>query len=177
MATLGLDFISQDVAPKSNKNEKYNLKIWDTAGQERFKSLTMTFYKQSQGMMICFDLTKPRTFESLRRWMVAVNQNCEAGIATLLIGNKCDLEDERAISKETAEQFAADNGMQYFETSAKSNINVREAFEQMIDQVYKNKFAAGQKSSQEERGTIKLNGKTEQAAAVTQQEKKKGCGC
>ena len=93
----------------------------------------MTFYKQSQGMMICFDLTKPRTFESLRRWMVAVNQNCEAGIATLLIGNKCDLEDERAISKETAEQFAADNGMQYFETSAKSNINVREAFENMID--------------------------------------------
>ena len=47
MATLGMDFISQDVNPKSNPSEKYNLKIWDTAGQERFKSLTMTFYKQS----------------------------------------------------------------------------------------------------------------------------------
>ena len=47
MATLGLDFISQDVNPKSAPNESYNLKIWDTAGQERFKSLTMTFYKQS----------------------------------------------------------------------------------------------------------------------------------
>ena len=47
MATLGMDFISQDVNPKSSPNEKYNLKIWDTAGQERFKSLTMTFYKQS----------------------------------------------------------------------------------------------------------------------------------
>ena len=47
MATLGLDFITMDVNPKSNKSDKYNLKIWDTAGQERFKSLTMTFYKQS----------------------------------------------------------------------------------------------------------------------------------
>ena len=45
MATLGLDFVSKDVAPKSNPNDTYNLKIWDTAGQERFKSLTMTFYK------------------------------------------------------------------------------------------------------------------------------------
>ena len=167
MATLGLDFITMDVNPKSNKSDKYNLKIWDTAGQERFKSLTMTFYKQSQGMMICFDLTKPRTFESLRRWTVAVNQNCEKGIATLLIGNKCDLEDERAISKEQAQQFAADNNMQYFETSAKSNINVQEAFEQMIDLVYKNKFAAGQRSQQEERGTIKLNARSEQAATAT----------
>ena len=47
MATLGLDFIAQDVEPASNPSDKYNLKIWDTAGQERFKSLTMTFYKQS----------------------------------------------------------------------------------------------------------------------------------
>ena len=47
MATLGLDFINQDVNPKSAPNQQYNLKIWDTAGQERFKSLTVTFYKQS----------------------------------------------------------------------------------------------------------------------------------
>jgi len=103
MATLGLDFISQDVKPKSAPNNGYNLKIWDTAGQERFKSLTMTFYKQSQGMMICFDLTKPKTFQSVRRWIVAVNQNCEKDVATLLIGNKCDLADERMVSREEAE--------------------------------------------------------------------------
>ena len=70
----------------------------------------MTFYKQSQGMMICFDVTKQKTFESVRRWIVAVNQNCEADVATLLIGNKCDLPD-RVISREQAEQLAADNNM------------------------------------------------------------------
>ena len=99
MATLGLDFISQDVQPKSKPSFSYNLKIWDTAGQERFKSLTMTFYKQSQGMMICFDLTKAKTFASVRRWILAVNQNCEENVATMLIGTKCDLSDERAVTK------------------------------------------------------------------------------
>ena len=122
MATLGLDFISKDVNPASNPSDSYNLKIWDTAGQERFKSLTMTFYKQSQGMMICFDLTKPKTFQSVRRWIVAVNQNCESGVSMILVGNKCDLEDDRAVSREDAEQLAAENGMLYFETSAKGAI-------------------------------------------------------
>ena len=171
MATLGLDFISKDVNPKSDPADSYNLKIWDTAGQERFKSLTMTFYKQSQGMMICFDLTKPKTFASVKRWIVAVNQNCEEGVATLLIGNKCDLADERAVTREEAEQGARDNNMQYFETSARGNINVQDAFVEMIDQVYRNKFArsgaAGASSAAPEapaRNTIKL-GRASEAAA------------
>ena len=178
MATLGLDFISEDVKPKSAPNNGYNLKIWDTAGQERFKSLTMTFYKQSQGMMICFDLTKPKTFQSVRRWLVAVNQNCEADVATLLIGNKCDLTDERAVTREEAEQLAADNNMMYFETSARGNINVKEAFVQMIDQVYQNKFASGQESQQPARNTIKLGDRATETAAAQKkaaQKEKKGC--
>ena len=136
MATLGLDFINQDVHPKSNPSDQYNLKIWDTAGQERFKSLTVTFYKQSQGMIICFDLTKRKTFDSVRNWVVAINRNCEENIATLLVGNKCDLEEERVVSKDEAEQLAAENNMQYFETSALSGHNVKEAFIEMIDLVY-----------------------------------------
>ena len=178
MATLGLDFISQDVKPKSAPNSGYNLKIWDTAGQERFKSLTMTFYKQSQGMMICFDLTKPKTFQSVRRWIVAVNQNCEADVATLLIGNKCDLTDERAVTREEAEQLAADNNMQYFETSARGNINVQEAFVQMIDQVYQNKFKGASNDPQPAaRDTIKLGRQSEATAKQNKDAAKKKGGC
>ena len=177
MATLGLDFISKDVSPSSKPDETYNLKIWDTAGQERFKSLTMTFYKQSQGMMICFDVTKQSTFQAVKRWIVAVNNNCERGVATLLIGNKCDLTDERVVSQEEAEALAADNNMQYFETSARSNINVQEPFEAIIDQVYKNKFATGEPAEAESRGTIKLGRKSDARAAAQQDEKKKKGGC
>ena len=91
-------------------------------------------------MMICFDITKRKTFESVRRWFLAVNNNCEAETSVLLIGTKCDLVEERVVSTEEAEQLAAESGMTYFETSAREQINVNEAFEEMIDLVYKQKF-------------------------------------
>ena len=87
-------------------------------------------------MIICFDLTKRKTFESVKNWIVAINKNCEENIATLLVGNKCDLEEERVVSKDEAEQLAAENNVQYFETSALSGHNVKEAFIEMIDLVY-----------------------------------------
>ena len=114
--------------------------------------------------MICFDLTKRKTFESVRRWIVAVNQNCEADVTTLLIGNKSDLENERAVSREEAAQLAADNNMVYFETSARAGLNVTDAFVEMIDQVYQNKFASGNFVPQQERGTVKLSRKSEATA-------------
>ena len=69
-ATLGLDFFQIKVRPQSNPNELLRVKVWDTAGQERYKSITMTFYKQSDGIMICFDLTSTKTFESVTRWLM-----------------------------------------------------------------------------------------------------------
>ena len=132
-------------------------------------------------MMICFDLTKPRTFDSVRRWIVAVNQNCEADVATLLIGNKADLTEERQVSRAEAEQLAADNNMEYFETSARAGTMVTEAFESMIDHVYQKRFASagpdGPANDPASRGTIKLGRKADMAATEqkTEKEKKKGC--
>ena len=71
IASLGLDFVPQTVNPRSDPSFQYSLKIWDTAGQERFHSLTTAFYKQSQGMIICFDVTRKKTFDSVRRWAEA----------------------------------------------------------------------------------------------------------
>ena len=99
IASLGLDFVPQTVHPKSDPDHAYSLKIWDTAGQERFHSLTVAFYKQSQGMIICFDVTRKKTFESVRRWAEACQTNCESGIPMVLVGNKCDLEDDRQVEQ------------------------------------------------------------------------------
>ena len=71
IASLGLAFVAQNVNPKSSSSYQYSLKIWDTAGQERFHSLTTAFYKQAHGMMICFDVTRKKSFDSVRRWVVA----------------------------------------------------------------------------------------------------------
>ena len=72
--------------------------------------------------------------------------------------------------------MAAENGMQYFETSARGEINVQEAFSAIIDQVYQNKFAAGAEPAPA-RETIKIGRKSEATAnaSTSQQEKKKGC--
>mgnify|MGYP000642760710 CR=1 FL=1 len=106
MATLGLDYINQDVSPSSNPSDGYKLRVWDTAGQERFKSLTLTFYKQSQGMIVCFDLTRRTSFDAVSKWMANIGQNCESGVPCILVGNKGDLEEERVVSKEEAESLS-----------------------------------------------------------------------
>ena len=58
----------------------------------------------------------------------------------ILLGTKCDMESDRQVSREEAQALADENGMKYFETSAKANINVKEAFQEMIDRVYQTKF-------------------------------------
>ena len=109
---------------------------------------------------------------------MAVEKNCESDVATLLLGNKCDLTDERVISKEQAQALAEENNMIYFETSAREGKGVQEAFEHMIDSVYKKKFAMGPDAMgarpEHREGTIKLGRQSEKAAA--EKEKKKG-GC
>ena len=92
-------------------------------------------------MVICFDLTLQSSFTSVKRWSEACKDNCEANIPILLVGNKSDMEDERKISREAAEELAASMGVSYTEVSAKENRNVNEVFEEIIDLVYKHKFA------------------------------------
>ena len=66
--------------------------VWDTAGAERFRSLNLAFYKRAQGAVICFDLTRNDSFNNVRGWVKSVHDNCPEGVATLLVGNKCDLD-------------------------------------------------------------------------------------
>ena len=84
-------------------------------------------------MIICFDLTRVETFESVGQRIEDIRMHCEAGTTKLLIGTKCDLIDQRKVLREEAEQFADEHDMIYCETSAKGNINVQAAFEEMID--------------------------------------------
>lgn len=67
MATLGLDFVSKTYSPPDGGNDM-NVKIWDTAGQERFRTLTLSFYKQAQGVVLCFDVTNQKSFDNVRMW-------------------------------------------------------------------------------------------------------------
>ena len=111
------------------------LVIWDTAGQERFQSMALTALKNSQGIILVFDLTNRKSFEDLENWLKKIN-DCSDKACLILFGNKSDLED-RDVQKEEAEKFAKDHNIPYLETSAKLNININEGFNKIANEAYK----------------------------------------
>ena len=124
MATLGLDYVSKNYTPPdSTTGATMQVKIWDTAGQERFRTLTLSFYKQAQGVILCFDVTNINSFKNVKSWLDSIYQHAEENVAKILVGNKIDRED-RKISEHDAREMAAQNNMKYYETSAKNNQNV-----------------------------------------------------
>ena len=122
------------------------LQIWDTAGQERFRSIQASYYKGANGILVVYDITNRRSFEGLNSWLIEIEKNGNKNVYKLLIGNKSDLEDERKVSKEEGKEFAEINGMEFFETSAKEDYQVQDAFIQLTRDVIKSKDKSLEKS-------------------------------
>jgi hypothetical protein len=101
---------------------------WDTAGQERFRTITSSYYRGAHGIIIVYDVTDDESYASVERWMTEIDRFAGQDVNKMLVGNKCDLEAKRKTDKETAEAFAKERGLPFFETSAKDNQNVEEAF-------------------------------------------------
>jgi len=105
------------------------LQIWDTAGQERFKNIQASYYKGGNGILVVYDITNRESFSNLNSWLIEIEKNGNKDVFKLLIGNKNDLESERKITYDEGKEFASINGMEFFETSAKTAYKVQEAFE------------------------------------------------
>ena len=142
--TLGLDFVTHKFTGTDGK--VYNIKIWDTAGQERFKTITYSFYKKADGVIMAFDLTSQSSFDNMKNWIDSINQHASQNIPRILVGNKCDLKDEIIITQQKANMFANDNRVNYFETSAKMNLGVNECMQNIFEQTIQHKF--GEKRDQ-----------------------------
>ncbi|KAG7237699.1 hypothetical protein INR49_032145 [Caranx melampygus] len=110
---------------EDNFNSTY---ISTIAGQERFKTITTAYYRGAMGIILVYDITDEKSFENIQNWMKSIKENASAGVSRMLLGNKCDIEAKRKVSKETGEKLAKDHGIRFFETSAKSSINVEESF-------------------------------------------------
>ncbi len=106
--TVGVEFGSK----KMDVNGiKIKAQIWDTAGQERYKSITNAYYKGSKGAFIVYDITKPESFENVSKWISELKKNAEPDVTIILIGNKCDLTDEREVQTTDGQAKASDYGM------------------------------------------------------------------
>jgi len=138
-ATIGVEFANTTVRMKDNTAVK--VQIWDTAGQERYRAITSAHYRGAMGALLVFDLTRKDSFEHCARWLEEIRQRTDPESPIIaLVGNKADVVEsdhrERQVSEEEARAFAKQNRLLFFETSAESGQNVREAFSQLIEGVF-----------------------------------------
>jgi len=132
-STIGVDFKVKhlDVASKRIK-----LTIWDTAGQERFRTLTSSYYRGAQGVVLVYDVTRRDSFENLAEWLKEVklySPNQGEGVVKLLVGNKVDL--DRKVGREEAEDWARSQGMLFLEASAKTKTGIRQCFMEVVNKI------------------------------------------
>ena len=124
--TIGVDFKVKTVQVN---NKKIKMQIWDTAGQERFRTVISSYFRGSHGLFLIYDITNRDSFKNLENWLSEIEEHAIKNVLKILIGNKCDLENDREIKTEEGQAFANRNGMQFMETSAKMNTNINESFE------------------------------------------------
>ncbi|KPP65980.1 ras-related protein Rab-3D-like [Scleropages formosus] len=133
VSTVGIDFKVKTVF-RSGKRIK--LQIWDTAGQERYRTITTAYYRGAMGFLLMYDITNLDSFSAVRDWATQIKTYSWDNAQVILVGNKCDLEDDRLVPTEDSQRLANELGFEFFEASAKDNINVKQAFEQLVDLIF-----------------------------------------
>ena len=128
ISTIGVDF---KIKTMSVGDKMVKLQIWDTAGQERFRTITSSYYRGAQGIIVVYDITDVDSFNNVKQWLSEIDRYASENVDKLLVGNKSDLEPARQVTKAMAEEFAESLQVKCIETSAKESSNVDDAFRSM----------------------------------------------
>ncbi|OHT00815.1 small GTP-binding protein [Tritrichomonas foetus] len=130
-ATIGAAFLTKVI---TTPNGNVRLQLWDTAGQEKFRSLAPMYYRSAAVAVLVYDVTSKDTLEGLEAWAAEIADKAPHNIKLAVIGNKIDLEDERAVSTQLGKDFAEQlNASLFQETSAKTGDGINEIFNQIAD--------------------------------------------
>jgi len=124
-STIGAAFLTQTV-PVQDCTVKFE--IWDTAGQERYHSLAPMYYRGAAAAIVVYDITSNESFHRAKSWVKELQRQGSPDVVIALAGNKIDRDEEREVGAADAKQYADDNQLYFIETSAKTNVNVRELF-------------------------------------------------
>jgi Ras-related protein Rab-35 len=170
ITTIGVDFKIRTI---DMDGMRIKLQIWDTAGQERFRTITSTYYRGTHGVIVVYDVTNGETFSNVKRWLSEIDQNCDS-VQRILVGNKCEDKENRVVLEEDARRLATAIKVDYYETSAKDNLNVQEMFNAITRQVLDFKLSTGNPSERNDENAgqsgIKLNSQQQKP-----RQKKKCC--
>ncbi|KAJ2857126.1 Ras- protein Rab-18 [Coemansia erecta] len=165
-ATIGVDF---KVKMYSLDGQRYKLTIWDTAGQERFRTLTSSYYRGAQGVILVYDVSNRESFDNLDTWVEELNTYCSnEDIVKMVVGNKIDKESERQVSRKEGLEYARKHQTLFLECSAKTKIGVQQAMEELVTKIVETP-ALWRKSSPS-KGTVHVNDSVPSGLAG-------GCAC
>ncbi|KAL2526976.1 Ras-related protein RABD2a [Abeliophyllum distichum] len=154
ISTIGVDFKIRTV---EQDGKTIKLQIWDTAGQERFRTITSSYYRGAHGIIIVYDVTDQESFNNVKQWLNEIDRYASENVNKILVGNKSDLADNRAVSYDTAKAFADEIGIPFMETSAKNATNVEQAFMAMAADI-KTRMASQPASSNAKPPTVQIRG-------------------
>ena len=181
--TIGFEFLTFFV-----KIEDLNIKlqIWDTCGQEVYRSLIGSFYRNSSLAIIVYSIDNENSFNNIESWLNELKIKGNPDINTFLVGNKVDLEDNRVVTKDMANDLCDNNNIKYFwETSAKTGFNTKNVFIEAAKVLYEQHIKFKDRISRTESiGHINVNigeTKEENNEDIIEEEdnslKKKKSGC
>ena len=172
-ATINMEFSYKTVTVK---DKVCKVQLWDIPGQEQFQSISRGCYKSTVNAIVVYDITNRNTFNNVSKWVEEFRSNGPNTISLVLVGNKEDLEEKRAITTEEGEDFAQRNGMIFFETSAKTGKNIDEMFNSSIQEILKKLYEGYYKGKEKECG-IEFNGQKKEGINLKNAKKdnKKKC--
>jgi Ras-related protein Rab-1A len=127
--SIGVDF---KMKKREIDGKVIKVQIWDTAGHERFRSITYSYYRGANAIIIVFDLSDKKSFISITEWLKQIEKHAKENVFKFLVGNKSDLVEQRKVSYDEAKQYADEHELPYIETSAKEGININELFDSSI---------------------------------------------
>ncbi|CAD8204967.1 unnamed protein product [Paramecium pentaurelia] len=130
LTTIGIDYKSKIV---DYQGKRIKIQLWDTAGQERFKTISKNYYRGAHAIFFIYDITNMDSFNRIQQWINEIEQNLPSDIIKVLIGNKCDLNNNRQVCYGYGKEFAALQGLKFFESSALENINIQEPINYVIE--------------------------------------------
>ena len=128
LSTVGIDFQTKFF---KFDNQKIKVNYIDTAGEEKFRAISVNYLKGTNGVILVFDITNKETFDLLETWLNELKETNKADVSKVLIGNKADLAEHREVTVEDANKLADNMKCKYFEASAKTGENIKEALDEI----------------------------------------------
>ena len=125
LSTIGIDSSTKTI---TTERGKATLQIWDTAGQDRFRSLSQSYIRNGDAIILVYDITSDDTFQHVTTWMDAIHNMAKQDVPIILVGNKTDMENERRITTEEGQKLAEKYKLLFKEVSAMTGDGVADAF-------------------------------------------------